>query len=48
MQYPKIMAQTAAKYADEYFKGKREFPQRIPVEVEMVTKANAKNYLSNK
>lgn len=48
MQYPKLMAQTAAKYADEYFKGKRDFPQRIPVEVEMVTKANAKNYLSNK
>lgn len=48
MQYPKIMAKTAAKYADEYFNGKREFPQRIPVEVEMITKANAKNYLQKK
>lgn len=48
MQYPKIMAKTAAKYADEFFKGKREFPQRIPVEVEMITKANAKNYLPKK
>lgn len=48
MQYPKIMAKTAAKYADEFFKGKREFPQRIPVEVEMITKTNAKNYLSKK
>jgi ribose transport system substrate-binding protein len=48
MQYPKIMAKTAAKYANEFFKGKREFPQRIPVEVEMITKANAKNYLPKK
>lgn len=48
MQYPKIMAKTAAKYADEFFKGKREFPQRIPVEVEMITKAKAKNYLPQK
>lgn len=48
MQYPKIMAKTAAKYADEFFKGKREFPQRIPVEVEMITKANAQNYLPKK
>ena len=48
MQYPKIMAKTAAKYADEFFKGKREFPQRIPVEVEMITKGNAQNYLPKK
>ncbi|WP_435355398.1 D-ribose ABC transporter substrate-binding protein [Emticicia sp. SJ17W-69] len=48
MQYPRIMAKTAAKYADEFFKGKRVFPQRIPVEVEMITKTNAKNYLSKK
>jgi ribose transport system substrate-binding protein len=48
MQYPKIMAKTAAKYANEFFKGKREFPQRIPVEVEMITKGNAQNYLPKK
>jgi ribose transport system substrate-binding protein len=48
MQYPKIMAKTAAKYANEFFKGKREFPQRIPVEVEMITKGNAQNYLLKK
>ncbi|MDI9881514.1 D-ribose ABC transporter substrate-binding protein [Flectobacillus longus] len=44
MQYPKIMAKTAAQYADEYLKGKRDFPQRVPVEVELVNTANAKNY----
>jgi ribose transport system substrate-binding protein len=42
MQYPKVMAEYAARYADEYFKGRRIFPQRVPVEVEMVTVANAK------
>lgn len=44
MQYPKVMAKTAAQYADEYFKGKRDFPQRVPVEVELVTVANAGSY----
>jgi len=46
MQYPKIMAKTAAQYADEYIKGKRDFPQRVPVEVELVNNANAKNYIT--
>lgn len=36
MQYPKIMAQTAAEFAGEYFKGKRDFPQHVPVAVELV------------
>lgn len=44
MQFPKVMAETAAKYADEYIKGRRIFPQRVPVEVELVTNANAKEY----
>lgn len=44
MQYPKVMAEYAARYADEYFKGKRDFPQRVPVEVELVTINNAKRY----
>ncbi|ACU05000.1 D-ribose ABC transporter substrate-binding protein [Pedobacter heparinus] len=47
MQYPKIMAETAALYAQEYFKGKRDFPQKIPVAVELVTAENIKNYISN-
>ena len=42
MQYPKVMAEYAARYADEYFKGRKIFPQRVPVEVEMVTISNAK------
>lgn len=44
MQYPKVMAQTAARYAHEYFNGRREFPQRVPVEVELVDKNNVDQY----
>lgn len=44
MQYPKVMAQTAAQYAHEYFKGRRDFPQRVPVEVEMVDAGNVERY----
>lgn len=44
MQFPKVMAQTAAQYADEYFKGRRVFPQRVPVEVELINAANIKDY----
>lgn len=44
MQFPKVMAQTAANYADEYFKGKRDFPKKIQVGVEMVTAKNIENY----
>jgi ribose transport system substrate-binding protein len=40
MQFPKTMARTAAENADEYIKGRRDFPQRVPVAVELVTKAN--------
>lgn len=47
MQYPKVMAETAAQYAQEYFKGKRDFPQKVPVAVELVTADNVKNYISN-
>jgi ABC-type sugar transport system substrate-binding protein len=44
MQFPKVMAYTAATFADEYFKGKRDFPKKMPVAVEMVTKQNIKDY----
>jgi len=44
MQFPEVMAQTAATFADEYFKGKRDFPQRMPVAVELVKKDNIENY----
>jgi len=46
MQFPKIMAQTAAIYADEYLKGKREFPHKIPVSVELVTAKNVNDYIA--
>jgi len=44
MQFPKVMAQMAAVYADEYLKGKRDFPAKIPVAVELVTKENINHY----
>lgn len=46
MQFPKVMAETAATYADEYFKGKRDFPEKIPVAVELVTKENVGDYIA--
>lgn len=45
MQFPKVMAKTAAKFADEYFKGERQFPKKIPVAVEMVSPKTVSNYL---
>lgn len=44
MQFPKTMARTAAEYADQWIQGKREFPQKVPVAVELVTKENVSNY----
>lgn len=44
MQFPKVMAKTAAIYADEYFKGKRDFPKKMPVAVELVTQENVSDY----
>jgi len=45
MQFPKVMATTAATYADEYFKGKRDFPKKMPVAVELVTQENVNGYI---
>jgi ABC-type sugar transport system substrate-binding protein len=44
MQFPKTMARTAAENADKFFKGQKEFPQRVPVAVELVTKANVSKF----
>jgi len=38
------MAATAAQYADEYLKGKRDFPQKMPVKVDLVTHENVAKY----
>jgi ribose transport system substrate-binding protein len=40
------MAETAAEYADAYIKGKRDFPQKVPVAVELVTYANIGDYIA--
>jgi ABC-type sugar transport system substrate-binding protein len=46
MQFPKVMAETAAEFADEYIRGKRDFPKKIPVAVELVTTANISDYIA--
>jgi len=40
MQYPKLMAQKAAEFADKYIKGDRDFEKKIPIAVELVTAEN--------
>jgi ABC-type sugar transport system substrate-binding protein len=44
MQFPKTMARTAVDFADQWLKGKRDFQQKVPVAVELVTAANVRNY----
>ncbi len=44
MQFPKKMARMAAEQADEYIKGRKDFPQKVPVAVELVTQENIANY----
>jgi ABC-type sugar transport system substrate-binding protein len=44
MQFPKVMAAKAAEYAAEYIKGKRDFAQKIPVKVDLVTPENVGKY----
>lgn len=46
MQFPKLMATTAANYAQEYFRGKRDFAQKVPVAVEMVNQENVSDYVA--
>lgn len=46
MQFPKVMARTAANYAHEYFNGKRDFAQKVPVTVEMVNQENVDKYVA--
>jgi len=44
MQFPKVMARTAAESADAYIHGQRDFPQKTPVAVELVTQDNVGQY----
>jgi len=46
MQFPKVMAQTAADYADQYFKGTRDFPKKIQVAAELVNSADINDYVA--
>jgi ABC-type sugar transport system substrate-binding protein len=46
MQFPKVMAKTAALYAHEYFEGRRDFAQKMPVAVELVKQENVDNYIA--
>lgn len=46
MQFPKTMARMAAEFADEYIQGKRDFAQKIPVAVELVTQENIDKYIA--
>ena len=46
MQFPKLMAQKAAEMADDYMKGKRDFDQKIPIAVELVTQENVEKYIA--
>lgn len=46
MQFPKVMARTAAEMADKYLKGERDFQQKIPVAVELVTQENVDSYVA--
>jgi ribose transport system substrate-binding protein len=45
MQFPVLMARTSADLADEYINGKRDFSNRTPVEVVLVTPENVSKYL---
>jgi ABC-type sugar transport system substrate-binding protein len=45
MQFPKTMARQAAEFAHEWIKdGRRDFPQKLPVAVEVVTPDNVSDY----
>ena len=44
MQFPKTMARTGVEFVDQWLKGKRDFAQKVPVAVELVTAANVRNY----
>ncbi len=46
MQFPKVMAQKAAEFAHDYLNGKRDFEQKIPIAVELVTQENVDQYIA--
>ena len=44
MQFPKRIAELAATDADAWFKGKRDFPNKLPIPVDVVSRANIDKY----
>lgn len=44
MQYPRVMARTAAEYLDRYLRGDRSLPPRVPVAVHLVTRNNVERF----
>jgi len=46
MQFPKTIAELAATYADEFFKGKTDFPKKLPIPVEVVNTENIDKYVA--
>ena len=44
MQFPRVMARTAAEMADKYIRGEHHLPKKIPVAVELVTRDNIARY----
>lgn len=48
LQSPQTMAKTAAQFADEYIKGKRDFAKKIPVAVELVDQTTIRDYPATK
>jgi ribose transport system substrate-binding protein len=44
MQYPQVMAATAAEFADRYLRGERGLPRRVAVAVDLVTSGNAVSF----
>ncbi|WP_130857133.1 D-ribose ABC transporter substrate-binding protein [Olivibacter jilunii] len=46
MQFPKVIAEKAAKFADAYFKGERTFRKKLPIAVDVVTQENINQYIA--
>lgn len=46
MQFPAVIAETAADYAHQYFNGRKDFPEKMPVSVELVNAQNVNHYLA--
>jgi ribose transport system substrate-binding protein len=44
MQFPKTMARKATEMAVAYLDGARDFPQKLPIAVELVTRENIEQY----